>query len=166
MKTLDEVIKGFECCEEINCAECPYANWDNTDVARCNDTEKEDDALHYLREYRVNQKTYDENSRKAKKARELYLESAEELNALRDYWAEQQENPALTWDELKQMEGKPVWVEWSEVIIGDYFQFHGWFLVEWINDNENEIIMQNKYGKRMTRHKSDSDWQAYRKERE
>ena len=55
MKTLDEVIKGFVCCQEINCAECPYANWDNTDVVHCNDTEKEDDAFHYLWEYRTEQ---------------------------------------------------------------------------------------------------------------
>ena len=103
------------------------------------------DALNYLRAYR---------------------DDRNDLTALRAFWAEQQANPPLTWDELRQMEGKPVWVEWSEEIIGDYFQFHAWFLVEWINDNEDEIIMQNKYGKRMIRHKNDNDWQAYRKERE
>ncbi len=52
MKTLDEVIKGFECCQEINCAECPYANWDNTDIVRCDPMDKEDDALHYLKAFR------------------------------------------------------------------------------------------------------------------
>ena len=51
MKTLDEVIKGIECCKEINCAECPYANWDNTDIVRCDPSDKEDDALIYLKSY-------------------------------------------------------------------------------------------------------------------
>ncbi len=184
MKTLDEVIKGFECCQEINCAECPYANWDNTDKVRCDPMDKEDDSLHYLKAFRDAKNTleaekdrYAEAVKNCERAENKYRKLAKCADPddpdgdhqqllktqalLQDFFR----NEPLTWDELQQMEGKPVWVEWAEVIIGDYFQFHEWFLVEWINDNENEIIMRNKYGKRMIRHKNDNDWQAYRKER-
>ena len=51
MKTLDETIKGFECCEEINCAECPYANWDKKEW-RCDPSDKDDDALYFLKNYK------------------------------------------------------------------------------------------------------------------
>ena len=71
MKTLDEVIRGFECCNAINCAECPYANWDNTDAVRCDPSDKDDDALHYLKAYK---------------------EDRNELTALRAYWAEMQKD--------------------------------------------------------------------------
>lgn len=150
MKTLDEVIMCLEGCGHIDCDDCPYHHEDEKiEVDDCAQSYK--DALHYLREYRKQMTDPDGDHQQLEKARKL----------IQDFYR----NEPLSWDELKTMEGKPVWVEWSEVIIGDYFQFHGWFLVEWINDNENEIIMQNKYGKRMIRHKNDNDWQAYRKER-
>ena len=66
---------------------------------------------------------------------------------------EKLDNPALTWDELKGMKGKPIWVEdedcysrW-EIINGVYddgISFGDYFL----NKNEFGIV-----------------WQAYRKER-
>ena len=55
MKTLDEVIKTFECCyrhgEDPKCDECPY-NFKTCGVeyALCGDVRY--DALHYLKEYR------------------------------------------------------------------------------------------------------------------
>lgn len=66
------------------------------------------------------------------------------------------ENPPLTWDELKGMKGKPVWVE-------NLF-YKKWLIAYQIN--ENDIIFDGNgfytqafvidYGK---------SWQAYRKER-
>lgn len=142
MKTLDEVIEQFEKQMEKGQAK----------ILCVGTLDSIPDVLHYLRELQLFRKT--PVMQGIHKAQEEYA-----TYPVEDW------NPPLDWKTLKTMEGKPVWVEWSEVIIGDYFQFHGWFLVEWINDNENEIIMQNKYGKRMIRHKNDNDWQAYRKER-
>ena len=72
------------------------------------------------------------------------------------YLAEMRKNDPLTWDELKQMEGKPVWVE-------NKF-YKKWLIAYQIN--ENDIIFDGNgfytqafvidYGK---------SWQAYRKER-
>lgn len=57
MKTLDEVIKALEFCQQMtsrgdHCNECPYAKKDeyNDWTFDCNDSEV--DALHYLQEYR------------------------------------------------------------------------------------------------------------------
>ena len=125
MRTLDEVIESITTQSGLEIRNVRKPERDRFWV----DRQTYNDALHYLKTYRENQQTCIENSRKAKKARELYLESAEELNALRDYWAEQQENPALTWDELKTMEGKPVWVEYGKDLCmkswGVIFSFTG-----------------------------------------
>lgn len=112
MKTLDEVIGILE--RQIDKTRIKILDKDLLDSVP--------DALHYLKEYRKNQS-------KAEKARELYLGSAEELDALRDYWAEQQANPALTWDELRSMEGKPVWIE-----VG--LLRPRWFLIEGFNGEQ------------------------------
>lgn len=96
MKTLDEVIKGFECCENTDCGNCPYKILFNDDShVPCDQFSKDEDALYYLKEYR--EKQY-------------------ELSAIFDqYQAELAEDPnePLTWEELKQMEGKPVWVSYD-----------------------------------------------------
>lgn len=86
MKTLDEVIET-----------APYVG-----------TEWTNDALHYLKEYR-SEKAMWESDRKGylnwieqyKEAREKHQQAVIELK----------KNPPLTWDELRQMEGKPVWIE-------------------------------------------------------
>ena len=54
MKTLDEVIKGFECCENTDCDNCPYKILFNDDsYVPCDQFSKDEDALHYLKEYRA-----------------------------------------------------------------------------------------------------------------
>ena len=85
MKTLDEVIKGIEHCHEDNCMDCPY-QFEPKDFG-CVDQANYTDALHYLKEFQGLSKMWNDKLDK------------------------EQENPPLTWDELKQMEGKPVWVE-------------------------------------------------------
>ena len=130
MKTLDEVIKANECCIHDNrCEDCPYNG-----IACV--VERETDALHYLKEYK----------RISAKLEKIALGNITET-------LEKLDNPALTWDELKGMEGKPIWVEdedcysrW-EIINGVYddgISFGDYFL----NKNEFGIV-----------------WQAYRKER-
>ena len=53
MKTLDEVIKAFEICDETvtaNCPDCPY----DIDCENVPGEDLRTDALHYLKEYREN----------------------------------------------------------------------------------------------------------------
>ena len=74
------------------------------------------------------------------------------------------DNPPLTWDELKQMEGKPVWVEGSAFadgfwIIPNYFGKTG--------DSEYFFAEGNQFWKEnMGDMDNGLSWQAYRKERE
>lgn len=86
METLDEVISTME-----------YEATYNSGEQRSYDT----DALHYLKEYQEKQKTL--------KIREAeYKRGFEQLGV---EWSRLKDNPPLTWDELKTMEGKPVWFE-------------------------------------------------------
>ena len=141
MKTLDEVIKAKELCALVDygddsdrCPECPYAKKDeHGDLSFfCGDCEE--DALHYLREYR-------------------------KLDSLDAVAFPEDDNPALTWDELKQMEGKPVWMEQCN---GDT---KGWLLI--LRTNYDVINCTTKHGNSFYLYKSSygKTWQAYRKER-
>ena len=63
MKTLDEVIKGFECCQNVGCDKCPYKILFNDDThVPCDQLEKDADALHYLKEYQAKLKGDDNGS--------------------------------------------------------------------------------------------------------
>ena len=85
MKSLDEVITANECCDhgepDSRCEDCPY----NGIGACC--AERESDALHYLKDMKNLEEDYNI----------LYNKYWREFN-------QQQENPPLTWDELKQMD--------------------------------------------------------------
>ena len=115
MKTLDEVIKAFECCgndePDSNCEKCSYIG-----ISCC--LERDNDALHYLKEYKEHLKwhAYEEHclDNEKKTLQEKKAEFDEVLTdyvVLRQLWTEQQENPPLSWEQLKQMEGKPIWIE-------------------------------------------------------
>ena len=179
MKTLDEVIKAIDFCKSgdlSKCKDCPYIGTCELDYAALSD-----DALHYLKEYRsdklqwkADKEAYEDERQKAihatKKARERYIalakDTKDELAVLRDFWAEQQANPALSLKDLKQMEGKPVWVEhlkdgsvykagWSVIImIDDSLPDLAWIqLATADGDVENLEIEWMDMGQ----------WQAYRR---
>lgn len=135
MKTLDEVI---ELCEKA--LWCAYLPKDDT-------TTTAGLALHYLREYREMKEHL-----ACLDAVALHGEDTQIVN-----------NPPLTWDELKQMEGKPVWVE-------DYFQndVKTWCIVERIVKDEDceYVILDGIYFPKDYLGKKIDGWQAYRKERE
>lgn len=67
----------------------------------------------------------------------------------------QQANPPLTWDELKGMEGKPVWVEPA----------NEWILISFAGENRIFFIEKtcNEYS--FPKEEYPERWQAYRKER-
>lgn len=99
MKTLDEVIKAFEYTYENDPIAWTYGV----------------DALHYLKEYQEHMKwhAYEEhcldNEKKALQEKKAeFDEVLTDYVALKQWWAEQQENPPLSWNELKEMKGKPV----------------------------------------------------------
>ena len=141
MKTLDEVIKNFEICRKarlnlIRCDGCTYADEDNALCIACNEV----DVLLYLRGYK---------------------EDKNDLTALRAYWAEQQANNPLTWDELKAMEGKPIWVE----LLGKG-RWKGWDVIGGFDDDEFGKAMVTVRGDDYYLDDLSKTWQAYRKERE
>lgn len=119
MKTLDEVIHALEVCTSGYCSnhdgDCPYLGH-----YKCNEEQRKLDALHYLKEYKTNQEDPDGDHQQLEKAQKLL-------------WEFYQNDP-LTWDELKQMEGKPVWVEWTKTE-ESYWCFVG----EWFDDDEMRI---------------------------
>ena len=154
MKTLDEVIKANECCDhgepDSRCEDCPY----NGIGACC--AERESDALHYLKDMKNLEVDYDI----------LYKKYWREFN-------QQQANPALTWEQLQSMEGKPVWVEANHAFI----RYTGWALVGAIDDNYPHSIGINLITADPDGNYKPSEfmllkdfigntWQAYRKERD
>ena len=144
MKTLDEVIKAFEwCCNDDNdeCDECPY----NGEKDGCH--QRNLDALNYLRAYRDTRFLADKQRK--------YLK-----DRIADI-----ENPPLTWDELRKMEGKPVWIEGSHGCIWDQ---KSWALINFTHDGDMYcLVIEPKAGCFCIGEEDyGTDWQAYRKERE
>lgn len=75
--------------------------------------------------------------------------------ALKQYWAEQQANPDLTWEELKQMEGKPVWYE--------HEFWKGWIILGKVEQGVNCEMIPDREEKWYI--VKDGSAKAYRKER-
>ena len=86
-----------------------------------------------------------------------YLTDYKELANDSAEFAEWKENPPLTWDELKGMVGKPVWVETEK------FGNH-WYLIEDINEMKVEFV--GVYHEMIQFYRGDFNtlWNAYRKE--
>lgn len=92
------------------------------------------DALRYLKEYR--------------KDKQIYA-----YDIVRRHFELAERNDPLTWDELKTMEGKPVWVE-------DEDSYNRWEIINGVYDNGisfgDYFLNKNEFG---------TVWQAYRKEK-
>ena len=158
MKTLDEVIRAYECCQNVECDECPFKILFNDDShVPCDQFSKDEDALHYLKEYREVRQILQDTTMKLRTR----------IDELEAWQKERQEieNPALTWDELRQMEGKPVWVE-EKYSFSD--EWHGqWEVISSVLDDEYYDAPTLSMTNEEYRHKEDMGklWQAYRKER-
>lgn len=107
------------------------------DERRCDVPQFKDDLLHHLKEYKNLQMGY--------------------IRAIADL----EDNPPLTWDELKGMEGKPVWVEWTGI--------DRWGVVDGIFTDafgvENLCISVPHDYLHFDRRMKEQTWEAYRKER-
>lgn len=148
MKTLDEVIKANECCDhgepDSRCEDCPYNG-----IGACA-LERETDALHYLKKYREEDKKLGAAINEACDVEMKYCRLVEEL----------ERNEPLTWEQLKQMEGKPVWVVCLES------GFREWNLIHAILDDQIWFADGNGTIWNNLKSSMGAQWQAYRKERE
>lgn len=136
MKTLDEVIKALKICStHQRCTDgCPYYR------NECPLYEMEKDALHYLREYYETKKHL------------ACLDDAE----IRGDNTQVVNNQPLSWEELKQMEGKPVWYE--------HEFWKGWIILGKVEQGVNcEMIPDREERWYIVK---DGSAKAYRKERE
>ena len=144
MKPLDEVIMCLEGCGHIDCDDCPYHYEDEKiEVDDCAQAYK--DALHYLKKFKQI------SARLEKIALGNITETLEKLD-----------NPTLTWDELKQMTGKPVWVEDNIDEPEDTTKY--WAIYRRIDkaqETEYALLSDFYYDKAQY----GKTWQAYRKER-
>ena len=121
------------------------------------------DVLLYLKLYRsdkaqweIDREAYETAGRTAREAyeaaRDKHLAAIKELN--------DKHNPPLTWDELRTMEGKPVWIE----LLGKG-QWKGWdviggFYTDDFGDAMCTVRLDDYYLNDL-----EKTWQAYRKER-
>ena len=144
MRTLDEVIERMEGI---------YGN--------ISDRTK-NDAVHYLKEYRerlsqlqdmmdryeINDRNYQEAVRNCEMVQLKYQQLLDDYN----------DNPALTWKQLKQMTGKPVWVE--------ALLYKQWAVIAYVGDDHIRFEGVNLYAPESRFYMGkDNGWQAYRKER-
>lgn len=143
MKTLDEVIAMVEHCSlpmpNSICATCPSKQ-------RASDCHLYTDVLHYLKVL----KDILDPLKVKKNSHEITCPQCQSKIAI--FLPES--NEPLTWNELKQMEGKPVWVEEKDmpstwIIIWDVTE-------NWLYPTGCDAYRHEEYGK---------TWQAYRKER-
>lgn len=138
MKTLDEVIKALESARIQ--VETGYGLWvdyrDNDDLKA--------DALHYL------------------KLLKTHCDRVQ--NQIEDLREEYRPNDPLTWDELRQMEGKPVWIDGSVCSSGF------WAIVEGFGESggaDYVFLCGNQFWKEdMKDDDNGLSWNAFRKERE
>ena len=176
MKTLDEVIKAMECCiSGVPCAGvCPY--YDND----CLEHDMENDALFYLREYKDMKQKIEAMKEDAIEAECKYHEAEEKLEAqrLQMMWVDkhfkfEEPNDPLAWDELKEMVGKPVWVEEFFPVMEDetgatedegrYDKY--WAIIDNVKAKKIFITWRNGNFQSLSLNRMGEYWQAYRKER-
>lgn len=186
-KTLDEVIKAWKICDETvtaNCPDCPY-DIDCENVPR---EDLRADTLHYLKEYSKNKdgleskrqildfkiKMFEEQTELVQQqGKELeercqaeiarYLEAVKNCEKAENKYymlceLNRQPNNPLTWDELKTMVGKPVWVE--------ALLYKQWAIIAYVGDEHLRFEGVSLYAPESRVYMGEDDgWQAYRKER-
>ena len=132
MKTLDEVIIALEVCTSGYCShpkhgDCPYLDERND----CDTRQRKLDALQWLKGYKAHI----------------------ELDRLQDKC--EAKNDPLTWEELRTMEGKPVWYE--------HEFWKGWIILGKVEQGVNCEMIPDREEKWYI--VKDGSAKAYRKER-
>ena len=142
MKTLDEVIEIMTACIKFDadCSECPVLTSCTGRPWRLFD----EDALTYLKKYRDLKATMDWH---------------EEMERIRYRLM----NPPLTWEELRQMQDKPVW--WMHGEAGEWLTIYR--VPTLGNGNDDVIYATTCSGVECWIYRKDMDkFQYYRKEKE
>ena len=139
MKKLDEVISTLERCVDWDseCEGCPYYE-DNHGGLEC-ELRNWEEVLYYLKEY------YN-NYGNLMASMNHHLRKIKELD---------EDNRPLTWDELRTMEGKPVWIE------EDYGYKH-WEIIDGVHEEDASFEAEYSFSKDTY----GTEWRADRKERE
>lgn len=174
MKTLDEILEAMtnEIClnSKADCWEVPV---DLYGVI-----------VHYLHEYRSDKIKWEADRKSYQGFVDSYIKSRDkhqaavielkhkekEVNeiltdyvALKQWWTEQQVNPPLSWDELKTLEGKPIWVDGSAFAEGFWTIITGFGKAQ---DTEYVYLLGDQYWKEYMQDDDDGlSWQAFLKER-
>ena len=171
-KSLEEVMNALSICGRHSkcCIGCPYQ--DISYPTRIGNTCKDvlhDDALWYLKNYRSDRQMYAENQKfwedelkqKIKDfgdAKDRYIARLKELDI-------GTLNNPLSWEELKAMVGKPVWVEYNLHLSDKDARSRMWMIIQqifpWKEDDELIYYRGFVFGKK----EMGETWQAYRKER-
>ena len=140
--------------QTLNDVICWYENRQTTLIGKATREEMQDSVLHYLKEYQRYQNTPSRIGHMA--------------------MVDLEDNPPLTWDELRQMKGKPVWVEryyppmedeiGATEDEGNYEKF--WAIIDRVNRKANRIhIIGKEWFEGFGEEEFKEYWQAYRKER-
>ena len=170
MKTLDEVIKAMEDCAigEKGCRGCAYEDI-HLSAAGIGQSCVEamiGDALWYLKNYRSDMQMYAANQKHWED--ELHQKIKDFGDAKERYIARLKEldigtlNEPLTWDELKAMEGKPVWIKLLGK--GKWKKWKGWDVIGGFDDDDFGFAMCTVRGDYYYLADLGKTWQAYRKE--
>ena len=169
MKTLDEVIEALNVCGVDEPAKCPY--FDSWHWSCCGKHQMNSDALQYLREYRDAKNALDAERERYIEAYCQWKDAREKLEAqtIQMMWVDKHfqfeisDNPPLDWEQLKQMEGKPVWVVRTE----KYCDPH-WAIVDkvykWDSIDDSSAILKPD-DEELFLSDLGKTWQAYRKEK-
>lgn len=140
MRILDEVITAFEKAD-VRWSNDPHNPLEYPDFC---------DALHYLKELKEARNIITTAREEAKKQIEDFKADVEYRMAY---------NPALTWGELRMMEGMPVWVE--------ALLYKQWAIIAYVGVDHIRFEGVNLYAPESRIYMGeDNGWQAYRKERE
>lgn len=160
MKTLDEVIESITTQSGLEIRNVRKPERDRFWV----DRDTYNDALHYLKMYRSDQiqweadrKLWVDKQKQVDEARQKYIDKLKELEI-------GTLNDPLTWDELKGMEGNPVWIEEENLP-------SQWYLIDEVEadeDDDPEFVSMNVYDCQgdywFYKNNIGTKWQAYRKE--
>ena len=155
MKSLDEVIDSITKQSGLEIRDQGHPKKDRFWV----DRDTYNDALYYLRMYYSDKVQWESDRKHYEDWIEQYKESR---NKHQQAVKEMLKNPPLTWEELKEMVGKPVWVETDEEV-------KRWEIIEGIYQSQEEPHLECFFTKSdfcYSKLTIGEAWNAYRRERE
>lgn len=156
MKTLDKLIReADDCNENLNCNNCKHES--NYEGCEIDWKAWEKDALDYLKKYRQTRKDLLDGMKRLEEKEMMFIHAMDDT----------ENNHPLSWEELKSMKGKPVWVELNS----EYGNFSHWGIIRNFLKIGREFEYMELLGYydivtfSVIKEDQGKKWQAYRKER-